>query len=139
MEREERGMDLGLDGLELKQVVLVIGLTFAITLAVMIGKRMSAEAMAVVVGIVCGVVASVPASLLLLVVLGRGEGPARDARRGGDARACPPVVIVQGGTPQALPPGMMPGYWPSAAPPLRRDFQLVDAAHDLLDREEAWR
>jgi hypothetical protein len=139
MDREERGMDLGIDGLGLKHIVTVIGLAFAITLAVMIGKRMSAEAMAVVVGIVCGVLASVPASLLLLLVLGRGEGQARESRREAEGRGYPPVVIVQGGTPQALPPGMMPGYWPSATPPPRREFQLVDASHELPDRGESWR
>jgi hypothetical protein len=130
-------MDLGIDGLGLKQIAMTIGLAFAITLAVMIGKRMSAEAMAVVVGIVCGVLASVPASLLLLLVLGRGKD--QDSRREAEGRSYPPVVIVQGGAPQALPPGMAPGYWPSAAPPLRREFQVVDASHELLDRGEAWR
>jgi len=139
MDREERGLDLGVEGLGLKHIVTVIGLAFAITLAVMIGKRMSAEAMAVVVGIVCGVLASVPASLLLLLVLGRGDGPMRENRREAEARGYPPVIIVQGGAPQALPPGMASGYWPSAAPPMRREFQLVDASHELQDRGEAWR
>ncbi len=132
-------MDLGIDGLGLKHIVISIGLTFAITLAVMIGKSMSAEAMAVVVGIVCGVLASVPASLLLLVVLGRGDGHGRESRRDGHGQGYPPVVIVQGGAPQALPPGMMSGYWPSAAPPLRREFQVVDAPQELLDSGENWR
>jgi hypothetical protein len=138
MEREERGMDLGVDGLGLRHVVMAIGLAFAITLAVMIGKRMSAEAMAVVVGIACGVLASVPASLLLLLVLGR-EDRAHEGRRHADGRGYPPVVIVQGGTPQALPPGMASGYWPPGAPPLRREFQLIDVAPELPDRGEAWR
>jgi len=138
MDREERGIDLGIDGLGLKHIVTVIGLVFAITLAVMIGRRMSAEAMAVVVGIVCGVLASLPASLLLLLVLRRDEGQDRDGRREVESRGYPPVVIVQGGTPQALPPGMASGYWPSAAPPPRREFQLVDASNELLDRGSAW-
>ena len=136
MDREERGMDLGLDGLGLKHIVTIVGLAFAITLAVMIGKRMSADAMAVVVGIACGILASVPASLLLLLVLGRERRGAENRREVG-AQAYPPVVIVQGGAPQALPPGM-PGYWPQAAPPMRREFQLVDAQHELSD-PEAWR
>lgn len=136
MDREQRGMDLGLDGLGLKHIVTLIGLAFAITLAIMIGKRMSAEAMAVVVGIACGVLASVPASLLLLLVLGR-ESRGREDRRGAGAQTYPPVVIVQGGTPQALPPGM-PGYWPSAAPPMQREFQVAEAPYELSD-PEAWR
>lgn len=135
MDREERGLDLGLDGLGLKHIVTVIGLAFAITLAVMIGKRLSAEAMAVVVGIVCGMLASVPASLLLLLVLGR-EGHGREGRREPENRAYPPVVIVQGGTPQALPPGMQPGYWPMSAPGMQgeRTFQVV-GGDDLLEGE----
>lgn len=139
MEREERGMDLGIDGLGLKQIVMIIGLTFAITLAVMIGKRMSAEAMAVVIGIACGVLASVPASLLLLLVLGRGGSQTRGSQGEVDRRGYPPVVIVQGGAPQALPSSMAADYWPSATPPLRREFQLVDALHELSDRGETWR
>jgi hypothetical protein len=139
MDRDERGLDRDESGISLKHIVMVIGLAFAITLAVMIGKRMSAEAMAVVVGIVCGVLASVPASLLLLVVLGRGEGRVPDSRREAEGRAYPPVVIVQGGIPQALPPGMAPGYWPSPAPPAQREFQIVGASHELLGRDETWR
>jgi hypothetical protein len=132
-------MDLGIDGLGLKHILLSIGLTFAITLAVMIGKRMSVEAMAVVVGIVCGVLASVPASLLLFLVLGRGEGQGRDGQRQAEGRGYPPVVIVQGGASQPLLPGMTPGYWQSAAPPLRREFQMVDAPQEFLERAETWR
>jgi hypothetical protein len=139
MEREERGMDLGIDGLGLKHIVTAIGLAFAITLAVMIGKRMSAEAMAVVVGIACGVLASVPASLLLLLVLGRGDDRAGQARRQAEGRGYPPVIVVQGGAPQALPPGMAQGYWPPAAPPLRREFQLLDVARELPDGSDTWR
>ena len=99
------GLDGG-EGLGLKQVLLVVGLVFAITLAIVVGKKMSAEAMAVVVGIVCGVAAAIPTSVLLLVVLTR-----RDRQQLDDVEArsrqygSPPVVVIQGGAPQALPPG----------------------------------
>ena len=140
MEREQKGTEPGIDGLGLKHIVTVIGLVFAITLAVMIGKRMSAEAMAIVVGIVCGVLASLPALLLLLVVLLRRDRKEdRDRTGQEERRTMPPVIVIQGGAPQALPPGMTPGYWPSAAAPLRREFQLQDASHELQDWGETWR
>jgi hypothetical protein len=135
MEREERGMDLGIDGLGLKHIVTAIGLAFAITLAVMIGKRMSADALAIVLGIACGMVATLPPLVLLLVVLLRREGK-EDKARHDDARAAPPVIVVQSGAPQALPPGSQAGYWPMAAPGLypERSFQVV-GGEDLLEGE----
>ena len=135
MAQEERGMDLGIDGLGLKHIVISIGLTFAITLGVMIGKRMSADALAIVVGIACGVVASLPPLVLLLVVLLRRDRK-EDQARHEQARALPPVIVVQGGAPQALPPGAQAGYWPVAAPGMlpERTFQVV-GGDDLLEGE----
>ena len=96
---------------------VIVGLVFGIALAVVVGNRMSAEAMAVVVGVVCGVAAGIPTSVLLLLAMGR-----RDRRRyGGEDQAArfgsgAPVVVIQGGAPQALPTGQQAGYWPAVQP-----------------------
>jgi hypothetical protein len=123
----------------LKQLGMGLGLIFAITLAVVVGKQMSAEAMAVVVGIVCGVAAAIPTSVLLLVVLTRRdrrrvEELQQQARQGN----YPPVVVIQGGTPQALPTGPQAGYWPavSPGPPVHRQFHVV-GEDLLLDERQA--
>lgn len=107
---------------------MVVGLVFVITLAAVVGSRMSAEAMAVVVGVVCGVAAGIPTSVLLLLAMSR-----RDQRRyGAQERSAqyagsPPVVVIQGGAPQALPPAQYAGYWPSGTPVMaeQRQFQVV--------------
>jgi len=118
---------------------MVLGLVFGITLAVVVGNRMSAEAMAVVVGVVCGVAAGIPTSVLLVLAMGRreqrGHGAEEQAPRYG---ASPPVVVIQGGAPQALPPGQEVGYWPAAQPMAhaQRDFHVV-GDDDLA--EDRWR
>jgi hypothetical protein len=128
MDREERGLDIG-SGLGFKQVALIMGLIFAVTLAVVVGKQMSAEAMAVVVGVVCGVAAAIPTSVLLVVVMTRGERQRlhREDQRQARPGQYPPVVVIQGGASQALPPGMQTGYWPGAmpGPGAERRFQVV--------------
>lgn len=123
----------------LGRLFLVLGLVFGITLAVVIGSRMSAEAMAVVVGVVCGVAAGIPTSVLLLVAMGRRDRRRRD----GEARAAgygssPPVVVIQGGAPQALPSGPQAGYWPAVQPgtAAHRDFHVV-GDEGLVD--DGWR
>jgi hypothetical protein len=122
---ETEGTGLDISG---RQVVLVLGLAFAVTLAIFVGKRMSAEAMAVVVGVVCGVAAGIPTSVLLLVVMTRRErqrtGAAEQQPRQG---SYPPVVVIQGGAPQALPQGPQAGYWPTAAPGpmMQRQFHVI--------------
>ncbi len=121
------------------RLLLVVGLVFGIALAAMVGNRMSAEAMAVVVGVVCGVAAGIPTSALLLLAMGR-----RDQRRYGEQSqaprfgASPPVVVIQGGAPQALSPGRDAEYWPALQPMAhtQRDFQIV-GDDDLVD--EGWR
>ena len=136
MDREQRGLDIGA-GLEFRKVAVAMGLIFAITLAVVVGKQMSAEAMAVVVGVVCGVAAAVPTSLLLVLVLTRGERRrTHDEDQHYQARSghYPPVVVIQGGGPQALPPGVQGGYWPGAmpGPGSGRRFQIV-GGEELVD------
>jgi hypothetical protein len=112
----------------MRQVAVVLGLILVIALAIVVGKRMSSEAMAVVVGVVCGVAASIPTAVLLLVGLSRRdrqrmEEPDAHYRQG----SYPPVVVIQGGAPQALPPALQSGYWPSAPPDAsrQREFNLV--------------
>ena len=92
-------------GIRFKHIMLLMAVAFGVTLAVMIGKRMSSEAMAVVIGVVCGLLAAIPTTVLLTLALTRGErlgpesGRNRDARRP-EAGAYPPVVVIQGGSPQ---------------------------------------
>jgi hypothetical protein len=136
--RGERGLDDGIDGpgLGLKQVLLVVGLVFAITLVVVVGKKMSAEAMAVVVGVVCGVAAAIPTSILLLVVFTRRDRQHQSEMESRSRQqASPPVVVIQGGAPQALPQGPQAGYWPSVhpGPAVNRDFHVVGGEDLLID------
>lgn len=138
MRDRERGLDVGMGGMGLgmKQALIVVGLIFAIALAVVVGKKMSAEAMAVVVGVVCGVAAAIPTSILLLVVFTR-----RDRQQLGEMEArsrqhsSPPVIVIQGGSPQALPPGPQAGYWPAAqpGPAVNREFHVVGGDDLMLD------
>ena len=123
----------------LGRVLVVVGLVFGITLAAVVGSRMSAEAMAVVVGVVCGVAAGIPTSALLLIAMGhrdrrRYEREEHSPRFG----ASPPVVVIQGGAPQALPAGRETGYWPASQPmaQAQRDFHIV-GEDELV--EDGWR
>jgi hypothetical protein len=99
-----------------------------VTLAVFVGKQMSAEAMAVVVGVVCGVAAGIPTSLLLMVALTRRERQrSEDVDQLRQQGGYPPVVVIQGGSPQALPQGPQAGYWPlpHPGPVAQRQFHVV--------------
>ncbi len=135
-------MEQGGPGMTVKQVAVGLSLVFAIVLAVVVAKQMSTEAMAVVIGVVCGVAAGIPTSVLLLVTLTR-----RDRRRleelerntGHGARNYPPVVVIQGGQPQALPLGPQGGYWPAPQPQqaVTRDFNIV-GGNDLLLDDGRW-
>jgi hypothetical protein len=124
-----------------KQIAVVLGLVFAVALAVVVGKQMSAEAMAVVVGVVCGVAAGIPTSVLLLMVLTRRDRQRTEEleRRRGQ-HSYPPVVVIQGGSPQALPPGAQAGYWPAAQPEpaSQRQFHVVGGDELLLDDGQYW-
>ncbi len=131
-------MDNGEGGLDvsMRQVVVVLGLVFAITLAVIVGRKMSTEAMAVVIGVVCGVAAGIPTSILLLVAFTRRDRQRNEemeqTRRQG---TYPPVVVIQGGSPQALPQGPQAGYWPASpsGPPVQRQWHVVGGDDLLLD------
>lgn len=132
------GLDLGQGGtgLGLRKILVGLGLVFVIALAVVVGKQMSAEAMAVVVGVVCGVAAGIPTSVLLLVVFSRrdrqrSDQPERPQRQ----HSYPPVVVIQGGSSQALPQGQHAGYWPAPPPGTSagRQFNVVGGDDLLLD------
>jgi hypothetical protein len=120
----------------MKHTGAVFGLVFAVTLAILVGRQMSSEAMAVVIGVVCGVAAGIPTSLLLIMALTR-----RDRQKGEDVEqyrrqsGYPPVVVIQGGAPQALPQGLQAGYWPAAqpGPSMQRQFHVVGGDDLLLD------
>jgi hypothetical protein len=128
-------------GIRFKHIVLLMATAFAVTLAVMVAKQMSSEAMAVVIGVVCGVVAAVPTTALLMLVLvrsdrlGHNTGRERQQRHPA-AGTYPPVVVIQGGAPQApvLPSGMA-GYWPGATMGAvdSRDFRVVGGDELLED------
>jgi hypothetical protein len=127
--------------MNIRQATIAFGLVFAIALAVVVAKEMSTEAMAVVIGVVCGVAAGIPTSVLLLVALTqhdrrRFEAVERQARHGG--HNSPPVVVIQGGTPQALPPGQQGAYWPgpTPGPPVKREFHIVGGDELLLDDKD---
>lgn len=140
--REERGLDLGGSGVGLKQVSIALAVVFAVTLAVVVGKQMSAEAMAVVVGVVCGVAAGIPTAVLLLVVLTRRERQRETTPvRPGQQDGYPPVVVIQGGAPQALPAGPQAGHWPAPqpGPPVQRQFHVVGGDDLVLDDTIYWR
>ena len=138
MHDRQRGLDVGVGGIGLgiKQALLVVGLVFAIALAVVVGKKMSAEAMAVVVGVVCGVAAAIPSAILMLVVFTRRDRQHLDEMetRSGQ-HASPPVVVIQGGAPQALPPGPQAGYWPATqpGPAVNRDWHVVGGDDLMID------
>lgn len=138
MEQTGRGLefDLGGSGVGFKQICVLLAMVFAVTLAVLVARQMSAEAMAVVIGVVCGVAAGIPTSLLMLVFITlrdrkRDEEASERAQQG----ASPPVVVIQGGSPQALPQGMQSGYWPapSPGPPVPRQFQIVGGDDLIVD------
>ena len=138
MRDRDRGLDVGVGGMGLgiRQALLVVGLIFAIALAIVVGKKMSAEAMAVVVGVVCGVAAAIPTSILLLVVFTRRDRQQLDEMETRSRQhGSPPVVVIQGGAPQALPPGPQAGYWPAAqpGPAVNREFHVVGGDDLLID------
>jgi hypothetical protein len=130
------GLEVGDGGVSLKQIAFALGLVFALALAFVVGKQMSAEAMAVVIGVVCGVASGIPTSVLLLVVLTRRDRQRTEKleRRRGQ-HIYPPVVVVQGGSPQALPPGSQGGYWPASqsGPVPQRQFHVVGGDELLLE------
>jgi len=120
--------------MSIKQIGAIVGLVFAVTLAVVVGRQLSTEAMAVVIGVVCGVAAGIPTSFLLFVVLTRREAARAEreqetARPGRSYGSYPPVVVIQGGAPQAQPPMLPGGYWPTPqqAPLVSRQFNVVGA------------
>ena len=138
MDGQQRGLDLELgdSGPSLRRIVLLVGLVFAVTLAIVVGKQMSAEAMAVVVGVVCGVAAGIPTSVLTLVVLAhRDRRRLEETDRRSGAERNPPVIVIQGGAPQALSHGIQADYWPSPAPgpDAQRRFHVVGDEDLLLD------
>ena len=97
-------------------------LAFAVSLGAVVGYRMSSEAMAVVVGVVCRVLASIPMSLLILVVSRRMDRQNYEERYE-PRRDYPPVVVVNPGGVQQLPPLSLPT---SPAPlPTMREFKII--------------
>jgi hypothetical protein len=132
------GLDLGHGGagLGLRKILVALGVVFVVVLAAVVGKQMSAEAMAVVVGVVCGVAAGIPTSVLLLLFFSwrdkqRFDAPERPQRQ----HSYPPVVVIQGGSSQGLPPGQHAGYWPAPSPSTSasRQFTVVGGDELFLD------
>ncbi len=123
-----------------KQAVILLSLSFVIVLAVVVARQMSTEAMAVVIGIVCGVLSGIPTSVLVLVAMNRRDSKAEVVRRQAAQSAYPPVVVVQGGAPQAFPPMLQGGYWPSPmpSPSAERHFHVVGGDELLVERGDFW-
>ena len=99
----------------MRRLLGLTALAFAVSLGAVEGYRMSSEAMAVVVGVVCGVLASIPMSLLILIVSRRTdrshyeehyERPFDKIRT--PRREYPPIVVVNPGGVQQLPPLSLP-------------------------------
>lgn len=124
--------------MSVRQIAVVLVLVFGVVLAVVVGKQMSTEAMAVVIGIVCGVAAGIPTSVLLLVTLTRRDRQREEAERQARQMNYPPVVVVQGGTPQAIPPMSPTGYWPAPISTVRtsRLFHIVGGDEFFSGDEE---
>jgi hypothetical protein len=121
-----------------KQVTVALAMVFGVALTVVVVKEMSTEAMAVIIGVVCGIAAGIPTSVLLLLALTRRNRRQIDEteQEGAyGARNYPPVVVIQGGTPPALPQGPQAGYWPAPQPGPRvsREFKVVGGDDLLLD------
>lgn len=121
-----------------KQVAGGLALVFVVVLAVAVAKQLSTEAMAVIIGVVCGVGAGLPTSVLLLAALSRRDRQRLDeieqrTRRG--QGAYPPLVVIQGGAPQALPSAPQAGFWPTpqSSAPARQGFRIVGGDDLLLD------
>lgn len=135
MRDRERGTEAAPERMGIKHVLFLVGMVLAVALAIVVGKTLSAEAMAVVVGVVCGVAAAIPTSILLLVVFARRD---RQQSAEVDVRRreynAPPVVVIQGGAPQALP-GPQAGYWPTAqpGPAVNREFHVVGGDDLTID------
>jgi hypothetical protein len=126
--------------MSLKHIGLIVGLVFAVTLAVVVGKQLTTEAMAVIIGVVCGVTAGIPTSFLLFVALTRREATRAEreqemGRAGRPYGSYPPVVVIQGGAPQAQPSMLPGGYWPTPqpAPLVGRQFNVVGGEELYLD------
>ncbi len=115
------------------RTVALVGAVFCLTLAIIVVLKMSSEALAVAIGVVCGVAAGIPASVLLYVTLSRRLQRAEDGRRQGQQPDYPPLIIVQGQVPPAVPhdPWLVP---PQGAVP-RSHVRLV-GGEDLLPGEE---
>jgi len=105
----------------------LLGLTvlaFAVGLGAVVGYRMSAEAMAVVMGVVCGVLASIPMSLLILILTRRMNHQHYEERYE-HRREYPPVVVVNPGGVQQLPPlSSLPSPYPTRLP-ATREFKVI--------------
>jgi len=122
----------------IKQAAGALALVFVVVLAIAVAKQLSTEAMAVIIGVVCGVGAGLPTSVLLLVALSRRDRQRLDEleqRARQRQGAYPPLVVIQGGAPQAVPPAFQAGFWPTPQPSAsaRREFRVVGGDDLLLD------
>jgi len=120
----------------MRRAMTAVVLAFAATLALVVGNRMSAEAMAVVMGVVCGVAAAIPMSLLILLILSRQGRQAEEpmyGRLGGQCGACPPVVVIQGGSHapnQLVPPSYSTQTITLKPDPAQRQFRVIGEQRD---------
>jgi P pilus assembly chaperone PapD len=124
--------------LSFRLCLLLVMLAFAVALAVVVGNQMSREAMAVLMGIVCGILTSIPTSVVLVTLWLRREKQKQDEQsRQGARGAYPPVVVIQGGSPQQFPMAPQAGYWPAPAsgPVAARQFHVVGEDELIQDME----
>jgi hypothetical protein len=117
----------------MRNMIILLALTFVVTMTAIVGARMSAQTMAVVVGVVCGASAGIPVSLLILAATQRrkGYGDQGDWRRERRTGTYPPVVVIQGGSqgpswPSTYSPGQLqPPFYGTAVDASPRSFRVV--------------
>jgi hypothetical protein len=117
----------------MRNMIILLLLTFVVTSTAIVGARMSAQTVAVLVGVVCGAAAGIPVSLLILAATQRRKGydEAGDWRPDRRTGTYPPVVVIQGGSQGPSWPGMygpgqlQPPFYGTAVDASPRSFRVV--------------
>ncbi|MCB0165837.1 MAG: hypothetical protein KDI79_16515 [Anaerolineae bacterium] len=110
----------------MKKFLFVTGVTFVVVMAVVIGLRLSPDAMAVIIGIICGVLASIPTSVILVWVLRQRDKQTEEMGYGqGRYGHYPPVVVVNGQSPNGYSNTAPAPMLAPTTPPGTRDFRVI--------------
>jgi hypothetical protein len=73
--------------------------------------------------------------LIMIATTRRDRQRQEQMEQDGRSGRYPPVVVIQGGAPQSLMPGMQPGYWPAPAAGrmMQREFHVVGGDDFVVD------